>query len=148
MLSTNDLSSGYATMSSDATTQRKGTMAVKHVTFISSDAVANDGTAFKFMMPQPLNDVVYTDWFIAHNLPYDAFFNIQEIPARAITSKRQPYLAILPKGAVQQNFSISHQPPVLNQPVSLNTVTITLNPVTAGASPTTWAIELWFYVTE
>jgi hypothetical protein len=148
MLSTNELSTGYATVGHHALTQRKGNMAVRRVTFISSNAVSNDGTNFKFLMPQPLNDVVYADWAIAHNLPFSAYLQIQEVPSLGITSSRQPYLAILPTGEVQQNVSISHQPPVLNQPVSLNTVTLVLNPVTASASATTWAIEIWFYVTE
>jgi hypothetical protein len=149
MLSTNDLSTGYASVGTSAVSQqRKGSMAIRRVTFVSTDAITNDGTNFKFTMPQPLNNVVYADWSIAHNLPFSAYLQIQEIPSRGITSAQQPYLAILPTGTVQQNVSISQQPPVLNQPVYLNTVTLALNPVTSSGSATTWAIEIWFYVTE
>lgn len=155
MLSTNDLSTGFATIGTGGAIQRKGNMVVKRVTFISSDGQTTDDKTYRFSMPQPLNNVVYADWFIAHNLPFDATLQIQEIPARGITSAQQPYLAILPKGTVQQNISISHQPPVLNQPVSLNTVTVVINPVTTALisaydtlAAETWAIEIWFYVTE
>jgi hypothetical protein len=155
MLSTNDLSTGYASMSTGGALQRKGNMVVKRITFVSSDGQTTDNKTYRFSMPEPLNNVVYADWSIAHNLPFDGFLQIQEIPARGLTSARQPYLALLPKGAVQQNISISHQPPVLNQPVSLNTVTVVINPVTTALisaydtlATETWAIEVWFYVTE
>ena len=152
MLSTNDLSTGYASMSTGGALQRKASMVVKRITFVSSDGLTTDNKTYRFSMPQPLNNVVYADWSIAHNLPFEAYFQIQEIPARGITTSQQPYLTLLPKGAVQQNISVNQQPPVLNQPVSLNTVTLVLNPITTGLTidsvVETWAIEVWFYVTE